>query len=466
MDSRVHQFLEEIKGKKITVIGIGVSHADLISRLNERGAKVTACDKRSREQIGEAICNNFEARGITLKLGPDYLEHIDADIVLRTPGMKFHQPILDNLRRDGVVVTSETELFFDFCPCRTIGITGSDGKTTTTTLIAEILKEAGHRVHLGGNIGRPLMPIIEDIRDHDFAVAELSSFQLISMRQSPNIAVITNITPNHLDAHKDMQEYVDAKLNILAHQDAFSRTVLGVDNDLCAQIAQSGKVRGHLFEFSVKHPVRTGAYLGEDGIIYFSLNGKAQKVMHASEIRLPGLHNIQNYLAAICAVWGYADRDAIYNVAVEFGGVEHRIELVRELHGVKWYNDSIATTPTRTIAGLDSFPQKLVIIAGGYDKKIPFEPLAPKLIEKVKLLILTGATAPKIEAAVKNADGYDPDTFKILHAKDLADAVRLAQENTAPGDIVSLSPACASFDAYPNFEARGQHFKQLVNGLE
>lgn len=464
MDSRIQHFFDEIKGKKISLIGIGVSHSDLISRLRDRGAKVTACDKRSREQIGEAICNNFEAQDIELHLGDNYLVGLDgADIVLRTPGMRFHDPVLENLRENGVVVTSEMELFFDLCPCKTIAVTGSDGKTTTTTLIAEILKEAGNRVHLGGNIGRPLMPIVQDIRENDFAVAELSSFQLISMRRSPDIAVITNITPNHLDMHKDMQEYVNAKLNILRHQGAFSRTVLGVDNDIAASLGS--EVRGQKFEFSVKRPVRTGAYLGEDGIIYMSVNGKVTKIMHANEIKIPGMHNVENYLAAICAVWGYVDIEAIYNVAVEFGGVEHRIELVRKLDGVKWYNDSIATTPTRTIAGLDSFDQKLIIIAGGYDKKIPFEPLVPKLMEKVKLLILTGVTADKIEAAVRAYPGYDPAQLAIVRAQDLADAVRVAHESAKSGDVVSLSPACASFDAYPNFEARGRHFKELVNAL-
>ncbi len=464
MDSRVQHFFEGIKGKKITVIGIGVSHSDLISQLRDRGAKVTACDRRSREQIGTAICNNFEARGITLKLGEDYLENIDADIVLRTPGMQFHQPVLEDLRRNGVVVTSEMELFFDLCPCKMIAITGSDGKTTTTTLVAEMLKESGKRVHLGGNIGRALMPLVQDIRETDFAVVELSSFQLISMRRSPDIAVITNITPNHLDVHKDMQEYVDAKRNIILHQGAFSRAVFGIDNQTAA--AMTGEARGQVMEFSVKRPVYNGAFLGEDGIIYMAQNGKHTKIMAASEIKLPGIHNVENYLAAICAVWGYVDIEAIYNVAVEFGGVEHRIEFVRERNGVSWYNDSIATTPTRTIAGLDSFQQKLIIIAGGYDKHIPYEPLAPKLIEKVKTLILTGPTGPKIEQAVKSCAGYDPQKLEILQAKDLQDAVNKADALAKAGDVVSLSPASASFDAYANFEVRGRHFKELVRALK
>lgn len=463
MDSRVQRFFDEIKGRRIAVIGIGVSHTDLITRFQERGAKVVACDKRDRERIGTALCENFEAMGVELRLGEDYLEGLSADMVLRTPGMYFYHPVLQDLRRDGVIVTSEMELFFDLCPCKTIAVTGSDGKTTTTTLIAEMLKETGHRVHLGGNIGRPLMPLLADIRPNDYAVVELSSFQLISMRESPDIAVITNIAPNHLDVHKDMEEYVNAKRNILLHQHAFSRSVFGVDNALAASL--EGDARGQIMEFSVNHPVRTGAYLGEDGIIYMAVNGQAEKVMRREDIRLPGIHNVQNYLAAISAVWGHADLDAIRNVASEFGGVEHRIELVREKNGVKWYNDSIATSPTRAMAGLDSFQQKIILLAGGYDKHIPYEPLVPKLMEKVKILILSGPTGPKIEEALKSYEGYDPSKIEILHVKDLEEGVGRANDLAQPGDIVSLSPASASFDAYPNFEARGRHFKDLVKSL-
>lgn len=462
MDSRIQHFFDEIKGKKVSVLGIGISHSDLISRLRDRGARITAHDKRSREQLGEALCNNLEAQDVKLCLGPDYLKNIDAQIVLRTPGMPFHSPVLDDLRNNGVVVTSEMELFFDLCPCKTIGITGSDGKTTTTTLISEILKEGGKRVHVGGNIGRPLFPVVQDIRPNDFSVAELSSFQLISMRKSPDVAIITNITPNHLDIHKDMDEYVAAKRNIMLHQGAFSRTVLGVDNETVAAFAKD--VRGQLFEFSLNHPVRTGAFLGGDGIIYASVNGRKTKIMHAGEISLPGTHNIANCLAAICAVWGYVDLEAIVNVCMEFTGVEHRIEFVRELNGVKWYNDSIATSPTRTIAGLEAFEQPIILLAGGYDKKIPFEPLAPKILEHVKTLILMGNTAGKLEAAVTSCEGYH-GIPNIIQSKNMEDAVCKAANVAQEGDIVSLSPACASFDAYPNFEERGHHFKKLVNRL-
>ncbi|MDD6236097.1 MAG: UDP-N-acetylmuramoyl-L-alanine--D-glutamate ligase, partial [Clostridiales bacterium] len=308
-----------------------------------------------------------------------------------------------------------------------------------------------------------LLPMIEYIDEHDAAVVELSSFQLISMRKSPDVAVITNVAPNHLDVHKDMEEYINAKKNILLHQNAFSKTVLNMDNDITNQM--SDLVRGKLYQFSRRSIPNNGAYLSENGSIIMVNNGEQTEIMKASDIRLPGIHNVENYLTAISAVYDDVDRNNIVKVAREFGGVEHRIEFVREVDGVKYYNDSIATSPTRTIAGLNSFGQKLVVIAGGYDKKIPFEPLAPKLIEKCKLLILMGLTADKIEKAVTECDGYNPEELKILRVSTMEEAVQTAKENTVNGDIVTLSPACASFDKYPNFEARGNHYKGLVNAL-
>ncbi|MDF2567215.1 MAG: UDP-N-acetylmuramoylalanine--D-glutamate ligase, partial [Oscillospiraceae bacterium] len=304
---------------------------------------------------------------------------------------------------------------------------------------------------------------IEQIRPDDVAVVELSSFQLISMRQSPDIAVITNIAPNHLDVHKDMDEYIEAKCNLIWHQNAFSKTILNMDNEITDGLSRF--VRGKLVNFSRRQTPKTGAFLGEDGYIYMVNNDEKQKIMHKDEIKLPGIHNVENYLAAISAVYDIVDVDNIKKVAQNFGGVEHRIELVRKIDGVVWYNDSIATSPTRTIAGLNAFNQKLIVIAGGYDKKIPFEPLAPKIIEKVKVLILTGLTAPKIEKAIMECEGYNPNELKIIHVSSMEQAVKTAREIAKDGDIVTLSPACASFDSYPNFEVRGNHYKQLVHAL-
>lgn len=431
--------------------------------LCEKGALVTVRDRRTRENLG-SVCDELEAAGAKLVLGEDYLKNVDCDILFRTPGMYYGSEFLQQLREEGVVVTSEMEVFFDLCPCRTFAVTGSDGKTTTTTLISEMLKEAGYRVHLGGNIGRALLPQIEEIEPEDMAVVELSSFQLISMRCSPDVSVVTNVAPNHLDVHKDMQEYIDAKRNIFLHQNALSKTVLNQDNEITMGFAPD--VRGRLYTFSRLSRPRFGAYLADDGGLYLNTRAGSVMIMHRDDIRIPGIHNVENYLAAISAVCDFVEAPQMKRVAQLFPGVEHRIEFVRQLKGVRWYNDSIATSPTRTIAGLRSFDQKLILIAGGYDKKIPFLPLAPEINRHVKLLILTGATADKIEQAVTEHPTYDPATLTIQRAENLEDAVQKAAAAAREGDIVSLSPACASFDCYPNFEARGRHFKELVQALQ
>ncbi len=462
MNTSVKDFFAEIKGKRVAFIGIGTSNLPLIAQFAGKGAQVIACDRKSFEELGE---NGVKARGCgaELKLGENYLNDIDADIVFRSPGTPFYRDELVQLREQGKVLTSEMEVFFDLCPCKTIAVTGSDGKTTTTTIISEFLKAAGKTVHLGGNIGKPLLPEIERISSDDYAVVELSSFQLISMRKSPDIAVVTNLAPNHLDIHKDMQEYVDSKRNIVLHQNAFGKAVVNLDNDIANSF--SDDVRGQLCKFSVKDTVENGAFLNGTTICYNDY-GVVTRIMDISDIRIPGMHNVENYLAAISAVWGIVSVADIIRVAREFGGVAHRAEFVREYRGVKYYNDSIASSPTRTALGtLSLYKDKIVIIAGGYDKHIPYEPLGPVINDKVKVLILLGDTAPKIEAAVKNADNYNAEELTIINVTNMEEAVAAAVENTEPGDIVSLSPASASFGLYRNFEERGNHFKSIVNGL-
>ena len=377
--------------------------------------------------------------------------------------MYYHNEKLQAASKQGVVITTEMEVFFDLCPCKIYAVTGSDGKTTTTTLISEFLQASGVTVHKGGNIGRALLPIIEQIQDTDAAVVELSSFQLLSMRQSPDVAVITNIAPNHLDVHGTMEEYIQAKTNLIAHQNAFSKTILNADNALTWNLAPM--VRGMLVAFTRKTVPAYGAFLREDGMLCYQNGDTCTPVVAASDIRIPGIHNVENYLAAISAVWGEVSTDVIVQVAKTFGGVEHRIEFVRERKGVKWYNDSIATSPTRVLAGLNSFQTKLTVIMGGYDKKIPFEPMAETVCDKVKTVILMGVTAPKIEAAIRGAKNYQEGHPQLLHVETMEEAVQTADQITKPGDIVTLSPACASFDKYPNFEERGLHYKRLVKEL-
>ena len=455
-------FFDSVKGKTVAFIGIGTSNLPLIRQFAEKGANVVACDRKDFDSLGE---NGVKAKeyGAQLILGDNYLENIEADIVFRSPGTPFYKDELVKLRENGVVLTSEMEVFFDLCPCKTIAVTGSDGKTTTTTIISEILKAAGKTVHLGGNIGKPLLPEIETVGSDDFAVVELSSFQLISMRKSPDIAVVTNLAPNHLDIHKDLQEYIDSKKNIVLHQNAFSKAVLNLDNEISNSFSES--VRGGLAKFSVKEKLFNGAYLDGTKIVY-SDYGKTTEIMDYRDIKIPGMHNVENYLAAISAVWGIADVETIVSVAKTFGGVAHRAEFVREFNGVKYYNDSIASSPTRTALGtLSLYDEKIIIIAGGYDKHIPYEPLGPVINNKVKVLVLLGDTAPKIEKAVKEADNYSDDAIKIINVTNMEEAVAAAAQNAVEGDIVSLSPASASFGLYRNFEERGNHFKSIVNGL-
>ena len=376
--------------------------------------------------------------------------------------MNWNLPELDSARKKGIAVTSEMEVFFDLCPATIFAVTGSDGKTTTTTLIAKMLEAEGKKVFVGGNIGKPLLPEIENITADDYVVVELSSFQLISMRKSPDVAVVTNVAPNHLDVHKDMDEYVEAKKNIILHQNAFSRTVLNRDNDITESFR--GDVRGQSLGFSMERQLNNGAWLDNEGNLHMAYRGIDVPVMNRSEIAIIGDHNVANYLTAIAAVWGYVGVDSIRKVAREFGGVEHRIEFVKEINGVKYYNDSIASSPTRTIAGLKAFDKKVHLIAGGYDKHIPFEPMVPYVIEKVKKLYLCGDTADAIEKAVRDSKDYKGNP-EIVRVKDIKEAVERAYNETEAGDIVTLSPACASFDCFPNFAARGNYFKELVNKL-
>ena len=465
--SDIHDFYRKIKGKKVAFIGIGVSHEELIRKTAACGALVTLCDKRSEDKIPEA--GELREMGVVLSLGEEYLNNIDADIVFRTPGMYFEHPALRKLRQSGVCVTSEMELFFQLCPCKIYAITGSDGKTTTSNLIARMLTESGKKVHLGGNLGRALLPICDEISPDDCAVVELSSFQLISMRQSGDVAVITNVAPNHLDVHKDMQEYIDAKKNIFIHQNGFSRLILNRDNDITRAMQNEARGSVEWFSYSREEDFLSasnivGAFLDSEGNIMLKDREGIHKIMHKSLIKLPGEHNVENYLTAISAVGGEVGADAVRKVAAEFGGVEHRIELVREVGGARYYNDSIASSPTRTIAGLKAFKDKVILIAGGYDKNIPYAPLAPYIKENVKLLITMGTTAPKIEAALKEDESNlpIPETVRV---NDMAEAVSLAHKRASEGDVVLMSPASASFDKYRNFEERGRHFKELVNSL-
>ena len=458
MNNSVNEYFNNQKGRKIAFCGLGRSNLPLINMYKSFGADVTACDKRSFDELGD-IAVKLQESGVKLSLGETYLKNLDADVLFRTPGMNYNMPELVALREKGIEITSEMETFFELCPCKIIAVTGSDGKTTTTTIISEFLKAEGKKVHLGGNIGKPLLPEVFDISPEDFAVVELSSFQLISMKKSPHISVVTNITPNHLDVHKDMDEYIEAKRNIVKYQNEDSVTILNYNNDITRAFADN--LKSEVRFFNEKVDSHTCIY--KEGSTIF-VNEK--KVLDVYEIAIPGEHNVENYMAAIGAVWGIVSVENILKVANNFGGVAHRAEFVRLLDGVRYYNDSIASSPTRTIKGMLSlFEQKIILICGGYDKNIPYAPLGPVINEKVKTLILIGATAPKIEAAVREAENFHEQNLKIIKAESFEDAVKIARDEAIDGDIVSLSPASASFDMFRDFEHRGNYFKELVNAL-
>ena len=461
----IEQLEKLIQGKKVAFIGAGVSHKRCIEQFVELGAQVTLCDqKKSIEDFGD-YADTLRRLNVALSLGEHYTDGFAGqDIIMRTPGYEYFKPELQAAKAAGAMVTSEVELFFEFCPCEIVAVTGSDGKTTTTTLISKMFEAAGRKVFLGGNIGAALLPQLADVTPDAVAVVELSSFQLISMRRSPKVAVVTNVTPNHLDHHKDMQEYIDAKRNILLWQVPPCRAVLGYENDITR--AMQSDCKGEQVWFTRLHETDRGAFLrASDDTLCYAENGVVTPVLPRAEIKLRGLHNVENLLAAISVVWGPAPVEAMRQVGSTFTGVEHRIEPVRVLDGVTYYNDSIASSPTRTIAGLRSFDQKIILIAGGYDKKIPYEPLAPEIIAHVKTLVLMGATGPRIEKAVREHPDFDESKLTILHADNMQHAVELARSAAQPGDVVSLSPASASFDLYPNFEVRGRDYKNIVMQL-
>lgn len=454
------EYLESLKGRTVTVIGIGVSNTPLVEMLCKSGNRVIACDKKSREALGETA-ERLEAMGAVLKLGDDYLKDLEAGVIFRTPGMRPDLPELADAVECGATLTSEMEAFFEVCPCPIIAVTGSDGKTTTTTMIAELLKAAGKTVHLGGNIGHPLLTEAGDMRKEDIAVLELSSFQLMTMSKSPKIAVITNISPNHLDVHKDYQEYISAKENIFTHQTVSDIAVFNADNAVTRE--ESTRASGRVRRFSRLEELEDGVFLRGDEIIARH-DGQERCVMTVSDIKLPGVHNIENYLAAISVVDGMVSDDIIRTFAQNFGGVEHRIELIRTRNGVRWYNDSIASSPNRTIAGLRSFPEKVILIAGGKDKGISYDELGPVVNERVKLLILCGATAGVIRKSTEEAANYAG--LEIIDAADYHEAVALADRFSTEGDVVILSPASTSFDRFANFMERGRVFKEIVHQLK
>ena len=455
--NKLDEFKYNVAGKNITVIGIGISNLPLIKYLVSLGANVTACDRRSAEDLGENY-TELEKLGVKFNLGEGYLNNLSGDMIFKTPGMRYDVPELLKAKENGSIVTSEMEVFFEVCPSHIIAVTGSDGKTTTTTLIHKMMTDAGYKTWLGGNIGNPLLTDTEKMKENDWVILELSSFQLHTMRKSPEIAVITNISPNHLDMHKDYKEYIDAKKNIMLYQNEGDTLIVNADNQVTADIGKSANGAVKYFSRNGMADVYLDGNIIKRGIV---------EILNIKDIKIPGMHNVENYMAAIAAVSGLVSKDVIVNVAKTFGGVEHRIELVRTLDGVKYYNSSIDSSPNRTINTLRVFPNKVIMIAGGKDKGIPYDEIGPALAEHVKVLILIGATSDKIQEALdaeinKTGNGKD---IEVIRATSYEDAVNTARSKAHDGDVVLLSPASTSFDMFRNFEERGNLFKKIVNEL-
>ena len=453
MTTPFDNYFTSLRGKRIAVLGLGVSNRPLVRLLLEYGCTVMGCDKTPREKLDAEVLE-LERMGCALSVGESYLDSLEAELVFRTPGMHPGNPTLEGLRARGAEVTSEMEVFFELCPCQIIAVTGSDGKTTTTTLISEMLKAAGKRVWLGGNIGTPLLPRCREMEKTDIAVVELSSFQLMDMRRSPKVAVVTNLAPNHLDVHKDMDEYVEAKKNIFRFQGAGDSLILNADNAITNSFTGNG-ITSRFSRLGDARVCLRGGVICRDGV----------QVLDTKDILIPGVHNIENYMAAILAVEGLVEDETIRRVARTFGGVEHRIELVRVKDGVRFYNDSIASSPSRTIAGLRCFPEKVILIAGGYDKHIPYDVLGPEVCAHVKKLFLGGATGPKIREAVEQAAEYREGCPEIVDCGNFESAVRAAAAAAQTGDVVLMSPASAAFDQFKNFMVRGEFYKKLVMEL-
>lgn len=476
--SEFDKTLARARSDGATVCGVGISNLPLIDFLLEHGISVTARDRKSREKIGEELADGLVRKGVRLILGDNYLAGINEGVIFRTPGLRPDVAELVAAERGGAVMTSEMELFFELTPASVIGITGSDGKTTTTTLTYKFMEKQlgrdgrGH-VYVGGNIGEPLLPRVESMTSDDWAVVELSSFQLMTMKRSPVRAAITNITPNHLDWHISMDEYAAAKTNIYTH--GAKCLTVNADNDTTRELGRlvpNGvevtffSSRKHRYE-DIVPPEKQGspAIFEADGFIVRSCGEACERILSTSDILLPGRHNVENYMAAIANTYGLVSYNAYSDIAKTFRGVEHRLELVRELDGVKYYNSSIDSSPTRTAAALSALAVKPVVICGGYDKHIPFAPLAEALCAGAAGVVLTGDTACKIAAALEECPAFSAEALPIKMVDDFHEAVLTARHMASPGGIVLLSPACASFDRFKNFAQRGQVFKDIVNSL-
>ena len=459
-NKKLEEFNEYIKYRKVAVIGLGVSNIPLIDYLYIHKANVTVFDDRTIDELPQDIITKITNYGFAFSFGEKSLNKLNNfDLIFRSPSCLPTKPELEAESQRGAIITTEIELLMKMCPSKIIGITGSDGKTTTTSLVNSILQKAGYKTFLGGNIGTPLFTKLDEMTPEDIVVLELSSFQLMGMEISPQIAAITNITPNHLNIHKDYEEYIEAKKNIFKNQDENGILVLNYDNEITKNCSK--EANGKVVFFSSKEKLDNG-YIVDDDIVK-ECNDKIRKhIIATDDIVLRGKHNLENIATALAITSTLVDIDVAIEAIKEFKPVPHRIEFVKEIDGVKWYNDSASSSPTRTLSGINAFKEDIVLIAGGYDKNLDYTPLAKPILQKVKTLILIGQTANKIFDAVKNEMDEQNKEVKIYMADSLEQATEIAKKHAHPGQVVLFSPASASFDMFKNFADRGNKFKEIV----
>ena len=460
-NEKLEEFNNFLDEKQVAIIGMGVSNIPLLDYFYDKNAKVTVF---STNALSDEIMAKINKYRYEVELGEDNLSRLKGfDIIFRSPSALPTKHEFQSAVKKGAILTSEIEMVLKLAPCKIIGVTGTEGKTTTTSLIYEICKKAGYNCFLGGNIGKPIFTKINQMKPEDIVILELSSFQLMGMTVSPNIAVVTNIFPDHLNVHKSYEEYQDAKKSIFRNQTEEGIVILNKDNEITEKFAD--EVKGKTIFFSSTKKLKNGyVYDREDGFIKKCTDGKCEKILNKNDIKLRGIHNYENICAALAATETVASKEAQIEAVKNFKGVEHRLEFVREIDGVKYYNDSIGTSPASTIAGLNAFDENIILLAGGSDKGLDYKEIGEVIAKKVGTLILTGPTAQKIEEATKQALSEEK-SIKIIHTNNLEESVKVAKEKARSGDIVLLSPASASFDAFKNFEERGNYYKTLVNNL-
>ncbi|MBE6667694.1 MAG: UDP-N-acetylmuramoyl-L-alanine--D-glutamate ligase [Ruminococcaceae bacterium] len=471
--------LDYVNNRKCDILGLGVSNLPLANFLADNGISLCIRDKKTVDELGDGA-RTLMGLGASFVTGDGCFENLEGELIFRSPGLRPDLSGLIDARARHAELTSEMELLLSLTDAPTFAVTGSDGKTTSTTLTgmfldAEYKRKGTGNVFVGGNIGEPLLYKLDSISADDCVVAELSSFQLMTVKKAPSYAAITNISPNHLDWHRGMDEYIAAKKNIIGGNT--KRLVTNGDCTPTLEIASElskRERRPNIYIFSSKKSrfediftfgagENDRALYVKDGYIIISDGKKETPILEISKIRVPGIHNIENFMTAIGLTYGFTDASVYSSVADSFCGVSHRLELIRTLDGVDYYNSSIDSSPTRTAAAISALAGRdIVIICGGYDKKIPYEPLAPVLCKNVRAAVLTGATGKKIEKAILECDEYAKGAPELVYIPDFEGAVKEARKLASEGGCVLLSPASASFDAFPNFAVRGDTFRKIV----